>query len=152
MKTLIMIISILGFTTLSSCTQKIDVSKLLDNSKTRSDVFKAIASDHDLMMSFMESIQSNEHSMQMMQGNYMMMGNMMKGSGMHMMMKDSMTMHNMMVNIMKNEKMMGNMIHMMNNEAMMSNECMQAIMKTMNDKSMNMNGMGMMNQDEDNNK
>jgi hypothetical protein len=82
MKTIIiMIISILGFITLSSCTQKIDVSKLLGNYETRSEIFEAIASDHDHMMSFMESMQSNDHAMQMMQGNYMMMGNMMKGRG-----------------------------------------------------------------------
>jgi hypothetical protein len=134
-----MIISILGFTTLSSCTQKTDLSKLLDNSETRTYVFEAIATDHDLMMSFIESIQSNEHAMQMMQGTYMM-----KGSGMHLMMKDSMTMHHMMGNIIKKEKMMSNMIHMMNNEGMMTTECMQAMMKTMNDKRMNMNRMGMM--------
>ena len=152
MKTLIMIISILRFITLSSCTQRIDVRKLLDNSETRSDIFEAIANDHEQMTSFMESIKSNKHAMQMMQGNYMMMGNMMKGSGMHMMMKDSMMMHNMMGNIMKNEKMMGNMIQMMNNEGMMSSECMQDMMKTINDTGMNMNGMGMMNEDVDNNK
>ena len=145
MKTIIMIISILGFITLSSCTQKIDVSKLLDNAETRSEIFQAIASDHDQMMSFMESMQNNEHAMQMMQGNDMMMGNMMKGRGIDMMMKDSIMMHNMMGNIMKNKKMMGNMMQMMNNEGMMSYECMQAMMKTMN-------GMGMMNQDEDNDK
>lgn len=140
MKTIIMIISILGFITLSSCTQKIDVSKLLGNSEMRSEIFEAIASDHDHMMSFMESMQSNDHAMQMMQGNYMMMGNMMKGRGMDMMMKDSMMMYNMTRNMMKNKKMMGNMMQMMNNEGMMSYECMQAMMKTMN-------GMGMMNQD-----
>ena len=137
MKTLIMIISILGFVNLSSCTQKTDVSKLLDNSETRSDIFEEIVSDHDYMMSFMESMQSNEHAMQMMQGDRMMMGNMMKGGGMHMMMKDSMMMHNMMGNMMGNKKIMGNMMQMMNDEGMMSNECMQAIMKTMNDKGMN---------------
>jgi hypothetical protein len=150
MKTLIMIISILGFITLGSCTQKIDISKLLENSETRSDVFEAIASDHDQMTSFMESMQSNEHAMQMMQGNHMMMGNMMKGSGMHMMMKDSMMMYNLMGNMMKNEKMMGNMIQMMSNEGMMSSECMHDMMKKINDKDMN--GMGMMNEDVDNNK
>lgn len=145
MKTIIMIFLILGFIILSSCTQKIEVSKLLDNSETRNEIFEAIASDHDQMMSFMESMQSNEHAMQMMQGNYMIMGNMMKGRGIHMMMKDSMMMHNMMGNMMKNKKMMVNMMQMMNNEGMMSYECMQAMMKAMN-------GMGMINQDQDNNK
>jgi len=143
MKTLI-IISILGFVTFSSCTQKVDISKLLDNPETRSEIFELIASDHKQMMSFMETMQSNEHAMQMMQGNHMMMGNMMKGSGMNMMMKDSMMMHNMMEKIVKDKKMMGNMMQMMNNEGMMSNECMQAMMKTVN-------GMGMMSQDGDDN-
>ena len=145
MKIIIMIISISGFITLNSCTQKMDVNKMLDNSETRSEIFEAIATDHDQMMSFVKSIQSNEHAMQMMQDNYMMMGNMMKGRGMHVMMKDSMMMHSMMGNMMKNKKMMGNMIQMMNNEGMMSYECMQTMIKTMN-------GIEMMNQDEDNNK
>jgi hypothetical protein len=136
-----MTISILGFINLASCTQKIDVSKLLDNYETRSDLFEAIVSDHDQMKSFMESMQSNEHAMEMMQGNYLMMENIMKGSGIHMMMKDSTMMHNMMGNMMLNEKMMGDIIQMMNNEGMMSSECMQAMMKTMNDKAMHMNGM-----------
>ncbi len=150
MKTLIMIISVLGFITLSNCTQKIDVSKLLDNSEIRSDIFEAIANDHDHMTLFMESIQSNEHAMQMMQGHYMMKGNMMKGNMMKgNMMKDSMMMHNMMGNMMKNDKIMEKMIQMMNSEGMMSNECMQAMSKTMNDKGMHISGMEM-NQDEDN--
>ena len=140
MKTLIMIISIIGLITLSNCNQKIDANKLLNNSESRSEIFEAIASDHDQMMSFMETIQSNEHAMQMMQGNHMMMGSMMKGSGMHMMMKDSIMMHNMMGNMVKNKKMMGNIMQMMNSEGIMSNECMQAMMNMMNDK-----GMGIMN-------
>ena len=134
MKRLIMVIPILGFITLGGCSQKIEVSKLLDNSETRSEIFEAIASDHDRMTSFMESMQGNEHAMQMIQGNHMMMGNRMKGGGMHMMMKDSMMMNNIMGNMIKNEKMMGKMIQMMNHEGIMSNECMQAMREIMNDK------------------
>lgn len=61
-----MLIPILGFIILGSCSQKIEVIKLLDNSETRSEIFEAIARDHDRMASFMESIQ----------GNHMMMGKM----------------------------------------------------------------------------
>ena len=137
-KTLVMIFSIIGLITFSSCTQKADVSSLLDNSETRSEIFTAIAGNHNMMMSFMETMQDNDHAMQMMQGNKMMMGKMMKGGGMGMMMKDSMMMHSMMGNMMKNSQMMVNMMQMMNNEVMMSNECMQAMMKMMSDKGMDM--------------
>lgn len=138
MKTIVIIFSILGFITFSSCTQKTDASSLLDNSETRNEIFTAIASDHNMMMSFIETMQDNDNAMQIMQGNQMMMGNMMKGGGMGMIMKDSMMMHNMMGNMMKNKKMMGNMMQMMNSQGMMSNECMQAMMQMMYDKDMDM--------------
>ena len=153
MKTITMIISILWFITFNSCAQKTDVGELLDNSETRSEIFEAIATDQDQMMAFMESIENNEDAMQMMHGNCMMMGKMMKGNNgkrmmmkdsmkmYNMMMKDSMMMHNMMGNMMKNKQMMGNMVQMMNKKGMMTDECMQAMMKSMNE-------MGMMNQDE----
>lgn len=129
---------IFGFIILSSCTQKTDVTALLNDTDTRSEIFTEIAGNHDLMMSFMETMQANDHAMQMMQGNQMMMGHMMKGNGMQMMMKNS--------------AMMGNMMQMMSKEGFISNECMQAMMKIMNDRGMNIRGTEIMNQEEDKNK
>lgn len=135
MKTVVIIL-VFGFLALGSCTQRMDTKTLLDNPETRSEIFKAIANDHDCMMSFMESIEGNGHAIEMMQGNHMMMGNMMKGRGMHMMMNDSLMMHSMMEHMMKNKKVMGNMMQMMNHEGMMSNDCMHAMMQSMNEKGM----------------
>ncbi|WP_228850497.1 hypothetical protein [Aegicerativicinus sediminis] len=131
MKSLI-IIWILGFMTLSGCTQKANVDQLLDNPDTREEIFEAIVGNHNQMMLFMETMQSNEHAMQMMQGNQMMMGNMMKGDGMHMMMTDSVMMHNMMEKMMANKSMMGSMMQMMNENGMMTDECMQHMIHSMN--------------------
>lgn len=132
MKTLLIIFSIVGLITFSSCNQKTDVNALLQNTETKNEIFSAVIKDHNMMMSFMENMQGNEHAMQMMQGNKMMMGNMMKGKGMQMMIQD--------------EAMMGNMMQMMHEKGMMSAECMQSMMQMMNDK-----GMGMMNQGKDDN-
>ena len=121
MKAVIMIISILGFITLYSCTKKVDVNKLLDNAETRSDIFEAIANDHYQMTAFMEALENKDYSVQMMQKNHLIIGNMMKGEGLHTMMKDSMMMHILMTNIMKNEKIISDILQMMSNKEMMGN-------------------------------
>ena len=139
MKTLVIIISMVGCITLSSCNQTTDPSTMLENSESRTEMFKQIASNHDYMMDFMESMQTNDHAMQMMQENKEMMGMMMKGEGMQMMKTDSM-MHSMM----KDGKMMGNMMQMMHKNGMMSEDCMKSCMSMMKDKGMN---MGQMNDD-----
>ena len=124
MKTLVIIISIVGFMTFSSCNQNAEASAMLENSETKNEIFDAIAGNHDMMTSFMESMQNNDHAMQMMQGNKMIMHNMMKGNGMQMMMKDG--------------AMMSNMMQMMHKNGMMREDCMTSCMKMMKDKGMNM--------------
>ncbi|NLP58961.1 hypothetical protein [Lutibacter sp. B1] len=141
MRTLGIIISIIGFVTLSSCNQKTNSKNMLENSETRTEIYEAISNNHEYMTEFMDKMQSSNHGMQMMQGNKKMMGTMMQGNGMQMMMNDSVMMKNMMQSIMKDGRMMGTMMKMMQQNGMMSNDCMQSSMKMMNDKGMDMKGM-----------
>jgi len=136
MKTLVIIYSIIGLITFSSCAQETNVKALLQNKETRTEIIDAIASNHDFMTEFMKNMQGNSHAMQMMQGNKKMM-NMMMGDGMSMM-KDSMMGNNMMMNMMKDKGMMMNMMKMMHEKGMMSKDCMQSGMKMMSDKGMDM--------------
>jgi hypothetical protein len=137
MKTVALILSIIGLTTLSSCNQNTDTKSLLENTETRNEIISTIASNHNYMMEFMGAMQENDHAMQMMQGDHNMMGSMLKGNGMQMMMKDSMMMGNMMQGMMKDGKMMGSMVQMMHEKGMMSEDCMQSCMKMMGEKGMN---------------
>ena len=145
MKTLVIIISIVGFMTFSSCNQNADTSAMLENTETRNEIFDAIANNHDMMTYFMESMQGNDHATQMMQGNKEMMSNMMMGEGKEMMMKDMMgnkeMMHSMMSEMIGNGEMMGTMMNTMHEKGMMSEDCMKSSMKMMNDKGMNMEAM-----------
>jgi hypothetical protein len=127
MKILVIIFSIVGFMTFSSCNQNTEASAMLENPETRNEIFDAIVGDDDMMTSFMEYVQGNDLAMQMMQGNNMMMGNMMKGNDLQMMMKDG--------------AMMGNMMQMMHKNGMMSDECMQATTQMMSEKGMTMPNM-----------
>lgn len=138
MKTLAIIFSIVGIITLNSCGPKTDSSAILENPETRTEIFTAIADNHDYMAEFMENMQNSEHAMQMMEGNENMMGN----NGMQTMMKDSLMMHSMMGEMMQNGEMMANMMKMMKENGMMSEECVQSCTKMMNDKGiMDMKGM-----------
>ncbi|WP_366186639.1 hypothetical protein [Flavobacterium ovatum] len=145
MKTNVIILSLMVFVTLSSCNSKTDPKAILENPNSRKELFSTIANDHDLMTEFMVN----------MQGNKMMIGNMMGGNGMQMMMKDStmsvslmqgmmgnhVMMQSMMTEMMKDPKMLQSMMQMMQQGGMMSKECMQSGMKMMGSK-----GMGMMNE------
>tara|TARA_R110001583_G_scaffold80855_6_gene216489 strand:- start:13401 stop:13889 length:489 start_codon:yes stop_codon:yes gene_type:complete len=142
-KTTIILLAI-GLVTLFSCNQKTDPNAMLKSSETRTELFDAIASNHNYMTEFMDNMQGNDHAMQMMQGNQKMMGTMMQGQGMQMMMKDSTMMKNMMHSMMKNGKMMGNMMKMMYEKGMMSEDCMESCKMMMGDIGMNMKGMGIM--------
>ena len=131
MKIVSLILSMAALTVLASCNQNIDANALLENAETRTEIINAIAANHSYMIEFMDAMQTNDHAMQMMQGDQKMMSHMMKGEGMQMMMKDSTTMTNMMQNMMKNGKMMGE-------------DCMESCMDLMKEKGMDMEGMGMM--------
>ncbi|HSM64200.1 MAG TPA: hypothetical protein VK833_09710 [Gillisia sp.] len=146
MKTLLIIISIAGLITLNSCENKseTDVNAMLEDPETRDEIFTGIVDDSDRMTSFMEYMQENDHAMQMMQNNKMMMGNMMQDGGMQMMMNDRAMMNNMMQMMMNDGTMMGNMMQMMYKNGMMNDECMETMKNMMTEKGMNMNTMGNM--------
>jgi len=141
MKTLLIVLSVAGLLSLSSCKQETDSQALLENPNSRTEVFNAITKNHKYMTEFMERMQGSEHAMQMMQGNKKMMGSMMQGEGMQMMMKDSTMMHSMMNGMMNDGKMMGTMMKMMHEKGMMSEDCMESCSKMMGEKGMDMQGM-----------
>lgn len=141
MRTTMIILLAIGLVSLTSCNQKADTKAMLENSETRTALFDSIASNHNHMTEFIKNMQGNDHAMQMMQGNQMIMGNMMQGQGIQMMMNDSMMSINMMNSMMKDGKMMNQMMQMMHNEGMMSEDCLNSSMKMMSDKGMNMGNM-----------
>lgn len=55
-----------GCITLSSCNQTTDPSTMLENAETRSEIFNTIQGNLEMMSTFMESMQANDHAMQMM--------------------------------------------------------------------------------------
>lgn len=73
MRTITIILLAMGLISLSSCEQKTDPNAMLENSQTRTELFDAIASNHSYMTQFMDNMQTNDHVMQMMQGNQKMM-------------------------------------------------------------------------------
>jgi hypothetical protein len=140
MKTTTIILMAIGLLSISSCEQKTDTNAMLENTETRTELFDAIASNHNYMTEFMGNMQGNDHAMQMMKGNQKIMGNMMQGEGIPMM-NDSLMSKNMMQSMMKDGKMMHRMMQIMYKEGMMSEDCMNSNMKMMNDKEMNMGSM-----------
>ena len=73
MRTAAIILLAIGLVSLSGCNQKTNPNAMLENSKTRTELFDAIASNHSYMTQFMDNMQTNDHAMQMMQGNQKMM-------------------------------------------------------------------------------
>lgn len=132
MRTTTIILFAIGLISLSSCNQKTDSNAMLENSETRTELFDAIASNYSYMTEFIDKMEGNEHAVQMMQDNQMMMGTMKK---------DSMMKKNMMQSMMKDGKMMGNMMQMMHEKGMMSEDCMESCKKMMDDKGMDMKEM-----------
>jgi hypothetical protein len=152
MKTTVIILSAIGLLSLNSCQQETDPQVLMKNPETRTEVFNVITENQDYMSDFMDQMQNSEQTMQMMQGNKKMMGNMMQGEGMQMMMKDSMMMKNMMKGMMKDGKMMGKMMKMMHKNDMMSPDCMQSCTKMMGDKEMDIQEMNKIDNTDDSTK
>tara|TARA_R110002072_G_scaffold175477_1_gene331233 strand:- start:9118 stop:9588 length:471 start_codon:yes stop_codon:yes gene_type:complete len=141
MRTLFIGLLAIGLFSLTSCKQETDTQALLENPKTRTEVFNSIVENDAYMAEFMKSMHGNPATMKMMQGNKKMMGSMMNGQGMQMMMKDSTMMHSMMNRMMDDGKMMGNMMKMMHEKGMMSEDCMESCSMMMKDKGMDMQGM-----------
>lgn len=143
MKTIVIILSVVGLLSFSSCMQKTELPALMKNADTRSEVMNAIVNNHDYMTEFMANMNSSDHAMQMMQGEGIQM--MMKDSMMMMnMMSNKQIMHSMMKGMMNDGKMMGTMMKMMHEKGMMSEDCMESCSKMMSEKGMDMEEMNMM--------
>ena len=87
MKTTTIILMAIGLVSLSSCEQKRDTNVMLENSETRTELFDAIASNHNYMTEFMGNMQGNDHVMQMMKGNQNIMEGMLSEDCMNSSMK-----------------------------------------------------------------
>lgn len=158
---IIAMITVLGFNTNA---QNADVKELLDNKETRTELFNAIASDHQMMMDFIKVAKKNEHGAMMMRDaenpEMKTMGSMQDDN------KKQKKMESMqggndeqkMMGMMKNnpemmQKMMGNMMEMCKKDSAMRNkmanmmsenpEMMKMCMQKMKEKGM-MNSDGKM--------
>lgn len=129
-----------GLLLVTSCSNNVNVDKLLQNETTRQEVFNTIASNRDMMNDFMGVMMNNKSAKTVMMNHKGMMGMMMKGNGMNMM-NDSVMSMNMMHSMMKNGKMMGHMMQMMHDDGMMTTDCMNSCIKMMSDKGMDMGSM-----------
>ena len=74
MKRLAIIISMTAFVAFSSFSQDTGARELLSKQDTKTEIFKTILNDHQLMTEFMEAMQENEHAMAMMKERNQMMG------------------------------------------------------------------------------
>ncbi|TDQ21949.1 hypothetical protein [Tenacibaculum caenipelagi] len=121
MKKSIILLIILVSQILISCNPKPDIDKILKDQETKERIFKSIAEDHEYMTEFIKTMHNNEHAMQMMMHNDMMMNNMMGNKNiMHQIMNDSIKIRN--------------MLQIMHQKGIISNECLQSCMKNMSTK------------------
>lgn len=74
MKTIVIFLSMMTLFVLNGFGQKTNVTGLLENKETRTEIFNTIMNDHELMTDFMNAMHNNEHAMMMMKGNNQMMG------------------------------------------------------------------------------
>ncbi|MFH4967879.1 hypothetical protein V8G61_06690 [Gaetbulibacter sp. M240] len=135
MKTFLTILSMIGLFLFVSCNQNTNANRLLENEKTREEIFNTIGNNHDYMMDFMESVQTNDHAMNMMQGHPMMMRHMMN-TQMQNMMNNRDMMDSVMMNMLNDENTMSRMMQMMHDNHMISQDCMQSTMNMMHSGSM----------------
>lgn len=160
MKAITILISMLAVLVFNVNGQNTDVKGLLENQETRTAIFNAIASDHQLMMDFMQVAKENEHGAMMMRNaeNQQMKkmeskeGGMMEMNSerkmMDMMKDNPEMMHKMMGNMMlmceKDTAMCSQMANMMTEYPEMMKMCMQKMkekgMMNPDGKMMNMEG------------
>ncbi|MDF1573343.1 MAG: hypothetical protein P1P82_17170 [Bacteroidales bacterium] len=163
MKAITIFISMLTVLVLNVNGQNTDVKGLLDNQDTRTEIFNAIANDHQLMMDFMQVAKKNEHGAMMMRNaeNHEM-GKMEPEKGGMMEMNDEHQMMDMMKdNPEMMQKMMGNMMQMCEKDTAMRSqmvnmmtehpEMMKMCMQKMNEKGMMHPDGKMMNKEETSN-
>ncbi len=146
--TIILSVAILAVVlVVTSCSKQTEVKTVLNDSIARTEIFKTIAGNHEMMSEFMKVMKTNKHAMMMIQGDTSMMSNQnMMGNNQMMgnqnMMTDS-TMQMFIDNMMKNGKMMNMMMQKMKDNNMMSEECMQNVENMMKSKAKNMDSNNM---------
>ncbi len=133
MKAITLIIAMITVLVFNTNAQNTDVKELLDNKETRTELFNAIAGDHQMMMDFIKVAKENEHGAMMMRDaenpEMKTMGSMQDAN------KKQKKMESMkggneqqkMMGMMKNnpemmQKMMGNMMEMCKKDSAMRNK------------------------------
>ena len=124
MKTITIFITMLTVLVFNVNGQNADVKSLLDNQETRTEIFNAIAEDHQLMMDFMQVAKENEHGAMMMRNteNHQMKKIESKESGMMHKNDEHQMMEMMKDNPEMMQKMMGNMMEMCKKDTVMRNQ------------------------------
>ncbi|QYA26463.1 hypothetical protein G3I01_13455 [Gramella sp. MT6] len=116
-----------GLMLLLGCNQKQEVTSMLENEETRTEIFSSISDNPEYLKSFRNYMQVHHGNSQMiMDGS---MKGMNRRGGM-MNMKDSTAM---MQSFMNNPQMMSNMIQMMHTKGMMNDDCMKQAMSHMDE-------------------
>lgn len=123
--------SVGGMILICSCNQKPDVNAFIVNQEIKNEIFKNIAENHGYMHGFLETVQMNEHTMQMMQGNKIKGNIMMNG-----MMGNCNMMHSMMEQMITNSTKMMCTMQMVHQNGMISEECQHSCMEMMNHNGM----------------
>jgi hypothetical protein len=139
MKTLAIILFITPFWIMNGLAQEKKVEDLLNDEETRSEIFKTILNNHQLMVDFMEAMRDNDHAMMMMQRNPGMMGNSsmggMKMNNEHQMMQmknENSEAMNQMMGIMKENpqiipEIMGRMMDISENDSTLSKHMIEVM-------------------------
>lgn len=163
MKAIAILMTMLTILVLNVNGQNTDVKGLLDNQKTRTEIFNAIASDHQLMMDFMQVAKENEHGAMMMRNaeNHQKQKMESKKGGMMEMNSEHQMMDMMKDNPEMMQKMMENMMQMCEKDTAMRSkmgnmmtehpEMMKMCMQKMKEKGMMQSSEKMMNPDEKSN-
>jgi hypothetical protein len=121
MKTMAMIISMMTLITFTGMGQNADINKMMQNSKTRTEIYNTIMNSHEYMGEFMNATNQNKHATMMMQQNNRMMN---QNGNMPLNHQQANMNHENMMN--GNNTGMSNGGHMMNNNQMMDqNEVMK---------------------------
>ena len=126
MKTLWITLSAIAILAFAGCNQRTEVNEMLDDPRTRNEIYSEIVNNHQLMTEFMKKIRSNEHGMTMMEGydrGMMDMENMHETASMFM--QDSVACDHLTDSIMNHHEVMEMMLNKMHNRGFMDKECME---------------------------
>ncbi len=121
MKKTALIFSLISLVAFNSFGQSKNVSQLLKNQETRTEIFNTILKDHTLMMDFMQAMKVHKQTMMMKESSQMMENN--KGGG------SSNTMDMMKSNPEMMQKMMSSMMDKCEHDSVMCNKMAEMMSK-----------------------